>query len=59
MPRLRYRCPVCRVIYPSADYVCRGGWPIYDPARPQAVDPPHEPVEVQIDRTDQPDPVAE
>ena len=48
MPRQRFRCPVCHVIYPSADYVCRGGWPHYDPAKApeDRFDPPHEPTRV-------------
>ncbi len=50
MPRRpRYRCPVCRVIAWSAETRCAGGWPVYDPARPGAYDPEHEPTQVELD----------
>lgn len=42
MVRQRFRCPVCRVIFPSAGYNCLGGWPVYDPASTDEYDPPHE-----------------
>jgi rubredoxin len=57
MARTRYRCPICRVIFPAAGYKCRGSWPIYDPDRPNAVDEPHDEVEVELDPdADRPDP---
>lgn len=47
--RPRYRCPQCRVIRWRPDDVCRGGYPIYDPARPGAYDDPHPPTRVVPD----------
>lgn len=39
--RPRYRCPECQVIHYTPDAECRGGWPVYDPARPGAWLPRH------------------
>ncbi len=50
MTRVRYRCPECGVICPGPEYVCRGSWWVYDPQRPGAVDPPHQPVLVVKDK---------
>lgn len=45
--RVRYRCPICKVIFPGREYVCRGRWPIYDPDDVDALDAPHPPAELE------------
>jgi hypothetical protein len=47
--RGRYRCPTCRTIFYSAKAWCVGGWPLYDPQRPGAFIPEHDPALVVPD----------